>query len=91
MDLARKMAEPRKKTTRTPVFAMVGIVAIAAFLLTITLWSTQPGILSDTTTNALGEHGELFNTYFEAIDSQDSEKLEQVASPAYGGDSGWAI
>lgn len=83
-DLARKMAKPRPKTMRTPVIAMAGILAIAAFLFTITSWSTQPGILGDSTINALGENGELFNTYFEAIDSQDSEKLEQVAVPAYG-------
>lgn len=52
-DLARKMAKPRKKLTRTPIFAMVGIVSIAALLLTITLWSAQSGILSAATTNAL--------------------------------------
>ncbi|WP_277585175.1 hypothetical protein [Psychrobacillus antarcticus] len=84
-ELARKMAEPRKTATRTPVFAMIGIVSIAALLLTITLWATQPGILSDTTTKALGDHGELFNTYFEAIDALDSEALNLVALPAYGG------
>jgi len=82
--LAGKMAEPRKKTTRTPIFAMVGIVAISALLIMITFWSTQPGILSDATTNALGDHGELFNTYFEAINALDSETLNLVASPAYG-------
>ncbi|MFJ8066391.1 hypothetical protein ACIQYS_17465 [Psychrobacillus sp. NPDC096426] len=82
--LARKMAEPRKKTTPTPIYAIVGFVAIAALFLTITLWSSQPGILSAATTKALGAHGELFNTYFEAIDAQDAETLKQVASPAYG-------
>lgn len=84
--LARKMVEPRKQTTRAPIFAMVGIVTISILLLTITLWSTQPGILSFATTNALGEHGELFNSYFEAINSQDTEKLEEVASSAYSED-----
>ena len=83
-DLARKMAEPRRKKIRTPVVAILGIIAISTFLLTITIWATKPGILSAATTTALGEHGELFNTYFEAIDSQDSQKLEQIASPAYG-------
>lgn len=83
--LAWKMAKPRKKKTRTPVFAMVGIVAISALLIMITFWSTQPEILSDATTNALGDHGELFNTYFEAINALDSETLNLVASPAYGG------
>ncbi|WP_391205955.1 hypothetical protein [Psychrobacillus sp. L4] len=82
--LARKMAVPRKSSTRTPIYVMVGLVAIAALFLTITLWSAQPGILSTATTKALGVHGELFNTYFEAIDAQDAETLNQVASPAYG-------
>lgn len=84
-DLAQKMAKPRKKWTPTPIFAMVGIVSIVALLLAITLWSNQSEILSATTKNALGDHGELFNTYFEAIDALDSEKLHLVASPAYGG------
>ena len=83
-DLARKMAEPKKKSTHTPIFAMVGIFAISALLLTIILWSGKQGILSYATTNALGEHGELFNTYFDAIDTQDTAKLEQIATPAYG-------
>lgn len=83
-DLAQKMAKPRKKLTRTPIFAMAGIVAIVSLLLTITFWSAQSGILSAATTKALGAHGELFNTYFEAINAQDQETLNQVASPAYG-------
>ena len=85
-DLAKRMADSKKKTMGTPVFVIVGIIAISALLFTITFWSTQPGILSNTTTSALGEHGELFNTYFEAIDTQDSDMLEQVAAPAYGED-----
>lgn len=83
-ELAQKMAEPRKKSTRTPIYAIVGFVAIASLFLTITLWSSQSGILSATTTKALGAHGKIFNTYFEAIDAQDAETLKQVASPAYG-------
>ncbi|MFJ7970735.1 hypothetical protein [Psychrobacillus sp. NPDC096389] len=82
--LAKKMAEPRKKTSRTPIYAVVGFVAIAALFLTITLWSSQSDILSASTTKALGAHGELFNTYFEAIDAKDVETLKQVASPAHG-------
>ncbi|MGE7933528.1 hypothetical protein [Viridibacillus arvi] len=82
-DLARKMAEPRKKRTRAPIYAMVGIVVISVLLLTITLWSAQPRILSAATTKALGVHGDLFNTYFEAIEAQDAETLDQIASPAY--------
>ncbi|QFG00998.1 hypothetical protein PB01_20590 [Psychrobacillus glaciei] len=83
-DLARKMAQPRKKSTHTPIYAMVSFVSIAALFLTITLWPAQLGILSTATTKELGVHGELFNTYFEAIDAKDAETLNQVASPAYG-------
>ena len=82
--LAQKMAEPRKKRMRTPIFAMICIFALSSILLTFTLWSAQPGVLSNAATNALGEHGKLFNTYFKAIDEQDMETLKEVSLPAYG-------
>ncbi|MEO4054708.1 hypothetical protein [Solibacillus sp. CAU 1738] len=80
-DLARKMSEPINKPKRktTPVYALLGCVTIAVMLFMMTLGPNDTGILPATTTQKLGENGELFNQYFEAIKTQDRETLDLIA------------
>ena len=78
-DLARKMSQPMNKPKRTPVYALLSFLTITVLLFIMTLGPDDTEILPATTTNKLGENGELFKQYFEAIKNQDTETLDLIA------------
>ena len=80
-ELAKKMSQPmnKPKPKRTPVYALLGFLTIAVMLFMMPLGPDDSGILPATTTKKLGENGELFKQYFEAIKTQDTETLDLIA------------